>query len=111
MLIKNGVINITDAEEMIVIDNTSARARTAIGYTQDGKIIMLVAEGGNSGTSDGLNLVELANYMKDIGCVGAINLDGGSSTTLRINNQQMIRPSSSGVEQANAGVLLVKVKK
>lgn len=110
MLIKNGNVNVTDAEELIVIDNTSARARSAIGYTADGKIIMLVAEGGNSGISDGLNLVELANYMKDIGCVGAINLDGGSSSTLRVNNQQMIRPSSGGNEQPMPGVILIKAK-
>jgi exopolysaccharide biosynthesis protein len=110
MLIKNGNINITDVEELIVIDNASARARSAIGHTADGKIIMLVAEGGNTGISDGLNLVELANYMKDMGCVGAINLDGGSSSTLRINNQQMTRPSSGGNEQPNAGVILIKAK-
>ncbi len=110
MLIKNGVINITDTEELIVIDNTSARARTALGYTADGKIIMLVAEGGNPPTSDGLNLVELANYMKDMGCVGAINLDGGSSSTLRIGSQAVIRPSLGGAEQPNAGVILIKAK-
>lgn len=110
MLIKNSVINITDKEELIVIDNASARARTAIGHTADGKIVMLVAEGGNTGISDGLNLVELANYMKDIGCVGAINLDGGSSSALRIGSQAVIRPSSGGVEQPMPGVILIKAK-
>jgi hypothetical protein len=109
MLIKNGSVNISDVEELIVIDNASARPRSAIGYTADGKIIMLVAEGGNSGISDGLNLVELANYMKDIGCIGAINLDGGGSSTLRINRQQIIRPSD-GTERAMAGVILIKAK-
>jgi hypothetical protein len=109
MLIKDGNVNISDVEELIVIDNTSARPRSAIGYTADGKIIMLVAEGGNSGISDGLNLVELANYMKDMGCIGAINLDGGGSSTLRINGQQIIRPSD-GTERAMAGVILIKAK-
>ncbi len=33
MLIKNNSINITDNEELIVIDNNSSRARSAIGYT------------------------------------------------------------------------------
>ena len=110
MLIKNGIINITDKEELIVIDNAIARARSAIGYTADGKIIMLAVEGNNAGISDGLNLVELANYMKDMGCVGAINLDGGGSSMLRVNNQEMIRPSSSGVERAMPGVILIKAK-
>lgn len=33
LLIKNNSINITDNEELIVIDNNSSRARSAIGYT------------------------------------------------------------------------------
>lgn len=111
MLIKDGLVNITDTEELIVIDNASARARTAIGYTADGKIIMLVAEGNNTGIADGLNLIELANYMKDMGCVGAVNLDGGGSSTLRVNNQKMITPSDAGgVERAMPGVILIKAK-
>ena len=111
MLIKNGSINITDTEELIVIDNKSPRARTAIGYTAHGKIIMLTVEGENKGVSDGLTLIELANYMKDIGCVGAINLDGGSSTMLRVGCKEVIKPSSSGLERAMPGVILLKSKK
>ncbi len=109
MLIKGGNINITDVEELIVIDNASARARSAIGYTADGKIVMLAVEGNNPGVSDGLSLVELANYMKDMGCVGAINLDGGGSTTLRVGGQPMFTPSD-GAERAMAGAILIKAK-
>lgn len=109
MLIKGGNINITDVEELIVIDNASARARSAIGYTADGKIVMLAVEGNNAGVSDGLSLVELANYMKDMGCVGAINLDGGGSTTLRVGAQAMFTPSD-GTERAMASVILIKAK-
>lgn len=110
MLIKNGTVRVTDTEELIVIDNTTPRARTAIGYTANGKIVMLAAEGENAGISDGLTLVELANYMKDMGCVGAINLDGGSSTMLRVAGKEMIRPSSAGLERAMLGVILIKAK-
>ena len=109
MLIKGGNINITDVEELIVIDNASARARSAIGYTAEGKIVMLAVEGNNPGVSDGLSLVELANYMKDMGCVGAINLDGGGSTTLRVGAQAMFTPSD-GTERAMASVILIKAK-
>lgn len=111
MLIKNGVINITSDEELIEIDNTSPRARTAIGYNANGKIILLTIEGGNPGVSSGFTLAELAQYMKDMGCVGAINLDGGGSTVLRINNQEMVKPSDvGGVERAMPGVVLIKSK-
>lgn len=110
MLIKNGIINITSTEELIDVDNTSARARTAIGHNASGKIVMVSIEGENTGVSDGLTLEELANYMKDMGCTGALSLDGGGSTVLRVNNQEMIRPSASGVERAMPGVILIKSK-
>ena len=110
MLIKNGAVNLTDTEELIAVDNTSTRARTAIGYTASGKIVMLAIEENTLGTSNGLTLLELANYMKDLGCVGAINLDGGGSTTLRVGSQEMITPSGSGIERAMPGVILIKAK-
>ncbi len=110
MLIKNGVVNLTDIEELIVVDNTSARARTAIGHTAAGKIVMVAIEENNLGTSDGLTLLELANYMKDLGCVGAINLDGGGSTMLKVNGQEMVTPSGAGAERAMPGVILIKAK-
>jgi hypothetical protein len=112
MLIKNGEIKITDEEELIVIDNTSARARSAIGYTQNGKIIILAVEGGNTATGvAGLNLAQVAQMMKDMGCVGAINLDGGGSTALTVNGKQTVRPSDAGgAERKVVTALIVKEK-
>lgn len=113
VLVKNSLVNITAAEELADLDNTSQRARSAIGYTADGKVILLAVEGGNTTVSPsvtGLNLNELANLMKDMGCVGALNLDGGGSTTLRINNQPTVRPSESNAERTMPGVILIKSK-
>ena len=56
--------------------------RTAIGYTADGKIVLMVTDGRNVSGTPGLSLYELARLMKGIGCVGALNLDGGGSTTM-----------------------------
>lgn len=114
MLIKNNVIVVEESakRELAEFDNTSPRARTAIGHTADGKILIFSIEGENPGVSDGLTLEELANYMKDAGCTGAINLDGGGSSVLRIgskaNSQQKIIPSPAGVERAMPGVILIK---
>ena len=111
MLVKDGVINMTAAEELADLDNTIQRARSAIGYTATGKVILVAVEGGNSSTGVlGLTLLELAALMKDMGCVGAINLDGGGSTALRINNQSTVRPSDSGNERTMPGVILIKSK-
>lgn len=35
----------------------------------------------------GFTILELANFMKDLGCVSAANLDGGGSSTLWINGK------------------------
>ncbi len=55
--------------------------RTAAGITAKGKLLLLVVDGRNP-KSHGLTCPELASLMKKLGCVSAINLDGGGSTTL-----------------------------
>lgn len=109
VLISNDEINITDDEELIAIDNTSSRARSAIGYTKDNKIVLLAVEGNNSSGGAGLNLAELAQLMKEMGCTGAINLDGGGSTTLTVNGKQTVKPSD-GTERGVMTALIVKQK-
>ncbi|TZF81829.1 phosphodiester glycosidase family protein [Pedobacter sp. BS3] len=109
VLIKNGTVTITDTEELIVIDNTSSRARSAIGYTANGKMLIVAVEGNNPAGGTGLNLSELAQLMKDMGCVGALNLDGGGSTDLIINGKQTVRPSD-GSERAVMSAVILKSK-
>lgn len=41
------------------------------------------------------NLYEAADIMKDLGAINAINLDGGGSSTLVINNTLVNHPSDS----------------
>nr|WP_161947697.1 TonB-dependent receptor [Rufibacter ruber] len=107
VLVQNGVKNITDAAEMIVVDNTSRRARTAIGYTATKKMIMLVVEGGNPEVSAGVTLSELADIMVSLGAVEALNLDGGGSSTMVVKGQLTIQPSD-GTERAMPTSLILK---
>ncbi|WP_256012361.1 phosphodiester glycosidase family protein [Desertivirga xinjiangensis] len=109
VLIKNNTVNITDVQELIVIDNASSRARSAIGHTADGKVIIVAVEGGNANGGIGLDLLELANLMKEMGCVAALNLDGGGSTSFTINGQNTVRPSD-GTERAVVSAVIVKSK-
>ena len=57
--------------------------RTALGYTQDGKIVFFICDG-RILESRGANLLELANILKGLGCVSAVNFDGGGSTGMMI---------------------------
>lgn len=109
MLIKDDKINITDKEELIDIDNTASRARSAIGYTAGHKIVLLAVEGNNVTGGAGLSLAELAQLMKDMGCVGAVNLDGGGSTSLTVRAQQTVKPSD-GTERGVMTALIIKKK-
>lgn len=56
--------------------------RTAVGLDGLGRILLVVAEGRRPGRSEGLALAELARLMRDLGCVDALNLDGGGSSVL-----------------------------
>ncbi len=61
-------------------DNSYA-PRTAVGITADGKVVVMVIDGRQSPYSAGANFNEIAQIMIDAGCVDAINLDGGGSST------------------------------
>ena len=108
MLIKDGTINITDAEELIVIDNTSSRARSAIGYNANGIIVILAVEGGNP-PNNGINLANLASMMQSLSCSNAINLDGGGSTSMVVGGTKTVRPSD-GTERSVVSAVVIKRK-
>lgn len=63
--------------------------RTALGITADGKIVLFVCDGRIT-ASKGAYLTELAMIMKEIGCVHAMNLDGGGSTGMWVKGSGMI---------------------
>ena len=58
-------------------------ARTAFGITKEGDLILFAVAGkGQDPESSGITMEELRVEMKTHGCVKAINLDGGASTTM-----------------------------
>ena len=56
---------------------------------------MLTADG-REGASIGLTLFELAYLMKDLGCINAMNLDGGGSTVMYVQGKIVNKPAVSG---------------
>jgi hypothetical protein len=111
MLLRNGNISISDAEELISINNTTSRPRSAIGHTSNGIVLLLAVEGDNAaGGYSGLNLAELANMLRALSCTDAINLDGGGSTALVIRGNPTVRPGDTGVERPVISALVIKQK-
>ena len=58
--------------------------RTAIGLTADGKVVFFVCDG-RIKSSDGATIVETAQIMRGLGCVEAVNMDGGGSTAMHLS--------------------------
>lgn len=107
MLVKDGAVRITDAEELIDINNTSRRARTAIGHTASGIALLVAVEGDNPAGAPGMTLAELAAWMRGLGCVGAVNLDGGGSTAFASGGRAFVRPSDGAERPVISALLLV----
>lgn len=55
--------------------------RTAVGIKADGTVVFYEVDGRQAPYSTGMYMYDLAVMMKDLGCVDAMNLDGGGSST------------------------------
>jgi len=72
-------------------------ARTAIGVKADGTVLFYTLDGKQKGLSVGASCTQIAMRLKELGCVDAIGLDGGGSTTLGATF-----PDSSSMEIVNS---------
>ena len=87
---------LTDGTVNTGLDDTAA-PRTAIGVKADGKVIFYTIDGRQSGLSVGASMTQVANRLKELGCVNAVCLDGGGSTTIGTTN-----PGSNGFSVVNS---------
>lgn len=112
VLVQNSTITITNNNERKFAGKAinDAHPRTAIGYTKKGKLIVLVIEGRNPGIATGATLTETAAILIQLGCVEALNLDGGGSSCMLINGKETIRPSDKEGQRAVPGAMVWKVK-
>src|SRR5699024_8548806 len=60
--------------------------RTAVALTSDKKLLLITVDGRNN-QAEGFNLNELAEILNWSGATDALNLDGGGSTTLYVENK------------------------
>lgn len=79
MLIRKGIAQPQRSDRTFAANRHN---RTAIGLKQDGSIVLFVADGRFKNDAAGLTLPELARVMGWLGCVDAVNLDGGGSSTM-----------------------------
>ncbi len=75
------------ADARIVPDPTDSalHPRTALGFDDTGKwLLMVVVDGRQPGFSEGVSLYELAGILQSQGCSQSINLDGGGSSIMLV---------------------------
>jgi hypothetical protein len=69
------------------LDATTLHPRSAIGYSRNGRYLFLVVvDGRQPFHSDGITLAELAQALISMGAKYAMNLDGGGSSTLVVQD-------------------------
>ncbi len=114
-LVKNGVVYVSKHEEKFKADIAKGRAaRTAVGVTADGKILLVAVDGLPRGKDDrsekssiGMTLEELAELLISLRAAEAMNLDGGGSTTMWVDGKVVSR-SANGSEQKVSNALVVR---
>ena len=67
--------------------------RTCIGQRGDGAIMLLVVDG-RQAYSFGLTYGDCADLLLEYGCINAMNMDGGSSTSMYYKGQLVNHPSN-----------------
>lgn len=72
---------VEDGEQRTFTDQAS-HPRSALGVSEDGTRMYLVAIDGRQAHAHGMTLTETAELMADIGAHDALNIDGGGSSTL-----------------------------
>jgi exopolysaccharide biosynthesis protein len=109
VLLQDGKIFITNEEEMMFTGKAinDKHPRTAMGYTKDGKLVILVVQG-RSESGGGATLPQEAEILKDLGCWEALNLDGGGSSCMLVNGKETIKPSDKEGQRAVPAVFIIK---
>ena len=111
VLLQRGEIKISNNEELKFAGKAinDKHPRTAMGYTQEGKLIILVIEGRNKQAS-GATLTQEAQIFKDLGCWEALNLDGGGSSCMLVNGKETIKVSDVTGQRPVPAIFIIRSK-
>ncbi|AFY31656.1 phosphodiester glycosidase family protein [Calothrix sp. PCC 7507] len=83
--VQEGFVDRTNGRD--ALDSTQPNARTAVGITGDGSIVIVMVAQKPSDSASGMSLPALRDLMKTLGVQKAMNLDGGSSSSLYYNGK------------------------
>jgi len=81
--------------------------RSAVGWNEH-HIFLVEVDGRQNKLSVGMTLTELARYLAALGCVDAVNLDGGGSATLWCRGKVLNSPSDKQERDVANGLVVVR---
>lgn len=74
--------------------------RTMAGLDKQGRLILATVDGRRPGVSEGFTLEEAARFIRSLGAVQALNLDGGGSSAMAVRGRLATTPSDATGERA-----------
>ena len=92
---------------------SGAAPRTAVGQRADGSLVFYTIDGRKAGHSVGASMSQVAQRLIELGCVTALCLDGGGSTTLAVTQPTATSakvvnvPSDGGARAVSNQIFLV----
>lgn len=96
LIVKNGQMTDPDSwfhEGFSPRHHTHVRhPRSAIGWTGDGRVLLVTVDGRDPGRSVGMTMHELAHLLRQLGAVRGLSLDGGGSTQMAVNGHLTNQP-------------------
>ncbi|MCC7529190.1 MAG: phosphodiester glycosidase family protein [Candidatus Melainabacteria bacterium] len=101
-LVKNGKVQLDLHQQHFTKRWTGAQihARTAAGVTADNHLLLVTVEGPHT-------MWDLAKFLRDMGAVEALNLDGGGSTTMVVDGKAVTRGAKSSQRRVASSIVLV----
>lgn len=101
-LVKNGKVQLDLQQQHFTKGWTGSQihARTAAGVTADNHLLLVTIEGPHT-------MWDLAKFLRDMGAVEALNLDGGGSTTMVVDGKAVTRGAKNSQRRVASSIVLV----
>jgi exopolysaccharide biosynthesis protein len=101
-----GPLLMDDGVDVEMWDNefvTARHPRSCVANTSDGKILIIAVDGRQTQRANGMNLYELRYFVRQLGCIDAMNLDGGGSTALYVAGENNLGIVNTPIDENISG--------
>ena len=107
-----GLYTLVENGQALTNSEVGNNPRTAIGVKADGSVVLYTVDGRKAGYSIGTSLTTLAQRLAELGCVSAICLDGGGSTTAMASmpdsmTAQLVNSPSDGSQRKVSNFIML----